>query len=384
MPSTYTTDFRWTLQANGENDGTWGDLVNTNYSLQEQAIAGVLSLSVAGSSNVTLTATNGASDQSRNSTYIFTGALTGNINTIRPAQNQQKIVYNNTSGAFTLTDIGASGTGVVIPQGYHRRTYFDGTNVVDSDPFGYDGPYATIASSSTTDLSTIPAANVAISGTTTITAFGTLPAGVRKRCRTTGALSITYNATSMLIRQGLASVTLDAGSTFTAISLGSGNWEVDNICFGGVAPFDRRAPGAIGGTTPSTGAFTSVTLTSTLTGVTTASMNGLTALYATGTPQTLTDASTVAFTATSGANAALTIGGNRTLGAPSGMSAGMGGSIVITQDGTGSRTLAYNAAWLFPGGTDPTLSTAAGAKDLLVWYSPDGTNAMANLLNGLA
>lgn len=372
MPSTYTTDFRWTLQSDGENSGTWGQIVNTNYNLQEQAIAGVLSKSVAGSTNVTLTTSNGATDEARNSTYIFSGALTGNIQTIQPAQNQQKIVRNDTTGAFTLTHIATSGTGVVIPPGYHRHTYFDGTNVVDSDPFGYDGPYSTIASASTTDLSTIASANVNITGTTTIAAFGTLPAGVRKFCRTSGALTITYNATSMIIRQGAASVTLDAGSTFTAISLGAGNWEVDAISFGGVGPFDRRSPGAIGGTSASTGAFTTVGLT------------GLTALYATGTPQALTDQATITWDMLAGNNATLTIGGNRTLGAPSNVSAGMGGSLAITQNGSGSNTLAYNAVWYFPGGTDPTLSTAAGARDLLVWYAVASNIIYANLLKAFA
>ena len=41
------------------------------------------------------------------------------------------------------------------------------------------------------------------------------------------------------------------------------------------------------------------------------------------------------------------------------------GSIFITQDGTGSRTLAFDAAYKFPGGTAPTLSTAANAIDRL-------------------
>ena len=100
-------------------------------------------------------------------------------------------------------------------------------------------------------------------------------------------------------------------------------------------------------------------------------------------PQTLTDAATVAFDVALGVNAALTIGGNRTLGAPSNLFSGASGTIYITQDGTGSRTLAYNAAWKFAGGSAPTLSTDAGAVDALDW-SYDGTTLRAVLNNAYA
>lgn len=99
----------------------------------------------------------------------------------------------------------------------------------------------------------------------------------------------------------------------------------------------------------------------------------------------LTDATTVAVDMSTGINFTLTIGGNRTLGAPTNMKAGQTGCIVITQDGTGSRTLAYNAAWLFAGGTDPVLSTAAGAKDVLFYQVlPGATTVIGNLVKAVA
>lgn len=78
----------------------------------------------------------------------------------------------------------------------------------------------------------------------------------------------------------------------------------------------------------------------------------------------LTDAATVAVDASLSNVFTLTIGGNRTLGQPTNPKDGQGITIFITQDGTGSRTLAYHADWLFPGGTEPTLSTAAAAVDV--------------------
>ena len=62
-------------------------------------------------------------------------------------------------------------------------------------------------------------------------------------------------------------------------------------------------------------------------------------------------------------NFSVTLGGNRTLANPSNIVAGQSGSFFITQDGTGSRTLAYGSYYDFAGGTAPTLSTAASAVD---------------------
>ena len=78
---------------------------------------------------------------------------------------------------------------------------------------------------------------------------------------------------------------------------------------------------------------------------------------------TLTDAANISYDMDDGNNAAVTLAGNRTLDNPTNITVGQSGSIFITQDGTGSRTLAYGDAYDFAGGTAPTLSTAANAVD---------------------
>lgn len=98
----------------------------------------------------------------------------------------------------------------------------------------------------------------------------------------------------------------------------------------------------------------------------------------------LTDAATVAVDLSAGINFSLTIGGNRTLGAPSNTKNGQMGAIVITQDGTGSRTLAYHANWKFAGGTDPTLSTAAGAVDILFYQVISSSSIFGTLTKAIA
>ena len=101
-----------------------------------------------------------------------------------------------------------------------------------------------------------------------------------------------------------------------------------------------------------------------------------------GTPVALTDASTVAVDLSLGNNFTLTLAGNRTLGAPSNVTAGQSGVIVVTQDGTGSRTLAYNSAYKFAGGTAPTLTTTASAVDVLAYYVESSSRiTVTSLLN---
>ncbi len=80
----------------------------------------------------------------------------------------------------------------------------------------------------------------------------------------------------------------------------------------------------------------------------------------------LTDAATIAVDLAGGTNFTVTLAGNRTLGAPSNAKPGMSGTILIKQDATGSRTLAYNTAWK-PFGSTPSLTTTANAVDLLTW-----------------
>lgn len=77
----------------------------------------------------------------------------------------------------------------------------------------------------------------------------------------------------------------------------------------------------------------------------------------------LTDGATITPDLADSNNFSVTLGGNRTLANPTNTVAGQSGSFFITQDGTGSRTLAYGTNYDFAGGTAPTLSTAASAVD---------------------
>lgn len=86
-----------------------------------------------------------------------------------------------------------------------------------------DRSLATIASATTTDLSTTTSENVSVTGTTTITSFGTLPAGALRYVTFAGILTLTHNATSLIL-PGAANITTAAGDVATLLSLDSGNW----------------------------------------------------------------------------------------------------------------------------------------------------------------
>jgi len=77
----------------------------------------------------------------------------------------------------------------------------------------------------------------------------------------------------------------------------------------------------------------------------------------------LSDGATITIDMATACHHSVTLGGNRTFAAPSNQVVGQSGSIFITQDGTGSRTASFNAAFKFVGGTAPTLTTTAAAVD---------------------
>jgi len=82
---------------------------------------------------------------------------------------------------------------------------------------------------------------------------------------------------------------------------------------------------------------------------------------------TLTDQATVTWDASTQDVCKLTLGGNRTLAAPTNNTTGQFISILVIQDGTGSRTLTWNAVFEFASDTAPTLTTTAAKGDVFVF-----------------
>lgn len=79
-------------------------------------------------------------------------------------------------------------------------------------------------------------------------------------------------------------------------------------------------------------------------------------------------------------NFEVTLEGNSTLAPSVSPSGGQTGSILLRQDGTGSRTLAYSGGWSFSNGSAPTLTVTPSGVDLLAYYAPNTSTIVSNLL----
>jgi len=104
----------------------------------------------------------------------------------------------------------------------------------------------------------------------------------------------------------------------------------------------------------------------------TATMTGKTLTNPALTSQALSDGATINWDWNSGTFATVTLGGNRTLAAPTNLTVGKA-YLKVTQDGTGSRTLNVNTNYNTPGGVNVALTSTAGAVDILEFMS-DGAN----------
>ena len=142
MASSYSTDLKLELMVTGENSGTWGDKTNTNLNLLQQAIAGYQDVSIAGGAQTTaLAMTDATLSNARNAVIKFSGTITGNqIVTVPSGIEKTWILYNGTTGAFTVQFKTVSGTGPTFSttdKGF-KFVYSDGTDITDI-PLGVPG-----------------------------------------------------------------------------------------------------------------------------------------------------------------------------------------------------------------------------------------------------
>ena len=84
-----------------------------------------------------------------------------------------------------------------------------------------------------------------------------------------------------------------------------------------------------------------------------------------------------------GNNFSLELVGSIVLSNPTGVTTGQSGIVLISQDGTGSRTCGFGSHWDFPSSTPPTLSTGANALDALTYFVRSSTSIVTNSLIGI-
>lgn len=367
MPSTYSDLLRLEKQADGENDTTWGQKANTVFEMIEDSVAGRAAVSMPADANYTLSTANSATDEARCMILnVASGvSLTVTRDVIVPTSAKTYIVKNATSGGQSIRIKTSAGTGITIPNGNTTVVFCDGTNVLQSlDMIGAllltgaltlsgvllrEDKSTDIVLAATTDLGTATGNLVTVThaaGNTAITSFGgaSLPAGTEIEIHFSiagGAPTVTHHATNVIV-PGAANLDLVTGDTLRLRKVHDSNaeWRV----MGGTALVRS-------------GTLTETNKTFTNEGHTT---------------QTLTDGVTIDWNMALGGMATVTLAGNRTLNAPTNLKAGVYVLRVI-QDGTGSRTLAFDSAYDFTGNVTPTLTPAINSKDIFTFVSYGST-----------
>lgn len=212
MATSYTSLLGLALPAAGELDGTWGDTVNTAITtLVDSAVAGTTTLSA--DADVTLTTTQGSSNQARQAIILWTatGSVTRNITA--PASSKAYIVVNKTGGtqSIVLRGVGPT-TGVTILPNQQALVAWNGSDFVrvggGAVSLTADVTGTLPRANGGTGLATAPTNGQVLIGNGTGYALGTLTAGTGITV-TNGAGSITIASTA-------------AGGTVTSVGLSGG------------------------------------------------------------------------------------------------------------------------------------------------------------------
>jgi hypothetical protein len=308
MPSSFT-DLGIELMVTGENSGTWGDKTNTNLNIINQAAAGYQAISIAGGANTTtLGIQDGSSD------------LTGNTNAAR------NLIIELT-GTITGNQV------VTVPDSV-EKSYIIKNNTTGTFTVEFKTVSGTGVTFGTTDKSTkilfADGTNIVDTGTVSLTGVQTLTNKTLTSPKINEAVEVTATATELNILDGVTATTAELNYS-------------DIVTLG---------------TTAASKVFT-------------ADANNLTKVSGAvaNVEDTLTDGATITWDVIDSPVAKVTLGGNRTLSAPSGTTpiAGQFISLTVIQDATGSRLLTWNSAYEFTGDTAPTLTTTASKADVFVF-----------------
>ena len=226
MASTYTTNLKIQQIGNGEQAGVWGTTTNSNWTLIEQAVAGVATIDMA-NADYTLTNLNGVSDEARNMVIIATGTNSAIRKIVAPLnQTKMYVVFNNTTGGYAITIGASSGSIITIPNGVTAQVYTDGTNFYSAQT-GSAGNFnvnGTLTASGIADVG-----NLTVSGTMGVTGNGTVG----------GTLGVT----------GAATFASDSAFTSTgALTIPNGSQAQRPITpVAGMIRFDNTAPATFEG-----------------------------------------------------------------------------------------------------------------------------------------
>lgn len=210
MASTYSSNLRLELIASGQQANTWGNTTNTNLgTLLEQAITGITDVDIS-SGDVTLTALNGAYDQSRGAILSVTGS-SGSTRTIFTQANVSKVyIVDNASTVDVILKTLAAGTpvGVTIPAGTAKLVYTDGTDFYE----GINAADVFTATDITADTVTITGTPSASTDATTVGAVNTLLGSYLPKAGGTMSGAINMGTTNKITNMATPTSSADAAT----------------------------------------------------------------------------------------------------------------------------------------------------------------------------
>jgi len=241
MTTGYTPILKLALPVTGELNGTWGTVVNDNItSMVEQSVAGLATINTWTTNSHTLTSADGTTSESRCAMLVIDDDGAGNpsaaATVICPTATKSYIVRNICGQTVTVKTL--AGTGVAVPNNQAALVFCDGTNVVTG---AFNGDVVGPATATNNAI-------VTFDGTTgkiiKDNSGATISAGVITATGFAGPLNGTVGATT------------PATGAFTTLSASS------TVSGTGFSTY-LASPPAIGGTTAAAGSFTNLSVTGT-------------------------------------------------------------------------------------------------------------------------
>lgn len=228
MADTLTTNLLLTNQTEGGNNNSWGTIADANFEEIDDKFGDTTDISTTGG-NTALT-----SAQEIVAAIQVAGTLVSNATITFSGRGGFWIIDNNTTGSFTVTCLVSGQTGVAVAQGGSALVFCDGTDILSGVAEAAATAEVTVASATTTDIAGAASEFVAVSGTATITSFGT-GANRKRFARATGAFTITHNASS-LICPGGQNILAASGDTFVVVFDSSSNARIYSYQRAAAAP----------------------------------------------------------------------------------------------------------------------------------------------------
>jgi len=201
MPSTYT-NIGLEKQGTGENANSWGDITNTNFTMIDEALYGIYTISSSlTTQTVTAPADGTAGESERYATYRYTGSPTGAVTVTLPSsvkkiinvinEYAQNITFQVGSGSATAT-VYANSSGIIhtdgvnsvysLSEGSANQLRYNGITKAEAVTGGVDVTGdLTVSQDLTvtgTITGTITSSGAMNAGSNNITTTGTVNAGV--------------------------------------------------------------------------------------------------------------------------------------------------------------------------------------------------------------